>query len=91
MKGNAKKPVTSTIDDESKFDEEEQQLQDEEERSDFDSALAVSEAHDLLDGAMHVLDDMIQQQQINSTAQSNSSAVSTERTSKSARTSTRKK
>ena len=90
-KGNAKQGVISTIDNDSKFDEEEQQLQEEEEKSDFDSALAVSEAHDLLDGAIHVLDKMIQQQQANSTTQSTSSTLSTGRTSKGGRTSTRRK
>jgi ATP phosphoribosyltransferase regulatory subunit HisZ len=90
-KGNAKQPFISTIDNDSKLDEEEQQLQEEEENSDFDSALAVSEAHGVLDGAIHVLDEMIQKQQANSTTQSASSAVSTGRVSKGSRTSTRRK
>jgi hypothetical protein len=39
-------------------DDEDKQLQEGE--SDFDYALADSRAYDLLDNAMHVLDDMIQ-------------------------------
>jgi ATP phosphoribosyltransferase regulatory subunit HisZ len=92
-KGNAKQLVISTIDDDNKFDEEEQQLQEEEEeeKNNSDSALAVSEAHDSLDGAIHVLDEMNQQQQANSITQSNSSALSTGRISEGSRTSTRRK
>ncbi|CAF5044442.1 unnamed protein product [Rotaria magnacalcarata] len=57
-KGNEKQTTASTL-----VDEEEQQLQEEEDESDFDSALAATEPYDLLDDAIHVLDDMIQQQQ----------------------------
>ena len=94
-KGNAKQLVISTIDDDNKFDEEEQQLQEEqeehEEKSDFDSALVVSEAHDSLEGAIHVLDEMNQQQQANSITHRDSSASSNGRISKGGRTSTRRK
>jgi hypothetical protein len=38
-------------------------LQEDEDESDFDSALSVSQAYGLLDNAIHVLDDMIKQQQ----------------------------
>ncbi|CAF3398621.1 unnamed protein product, partial [Rotaria socialis] len=41
--------------------DEEQQLQEEEDESDFDSALTVTEAYDLLDDAMRLLDGRIQQ------------------------------
>ena len=57
-KGNEKETTVSTG-----TDDEDLQLQEDEDESDFDSALTVTEAYDLLDNAIHVLDDMIQQQQ----------------------------
>ena len=47
-------------------DEEDQQLQEEEDDSDFDSALISSQAYNLLDNAMQILDDMIQRQSASS-------------------------
>ena len=49
--------VTSFVDD------EDDQVQEEEGDSDFDSSLAASQVNDLLGSAMEILNDMIQQQQ----------------------------
>jgi hypothetical protein len=51
-------------------------LQEEEETSDFDSAISVSEAYGLLDDAIHVIDGMIQQQQQHATTTTQSSTSS---------------
>jgi hypothetical protein len=85
--------MISTADNNSKLDDEEQQLQEEEDNSDFDSAISVSEAYDLLDGAIHVLDDIIQQQQqaTTTTQDSSSSPAPSGRVTKTGRRYSRKK
>jgi hypothetical protein len=62
-KGNEKQTTVSKSTVSTSADDEDEQLQEEDDESDFNSAVAVSQAYDLLDNAMHVLDDMIQQQQ----------------------------
>lgn len=44
------------------FDEEAQQQQEEDDENDFDSAITVSQADDLMDDAIEVLDSILQQQ-----------------------------
>ena len=43
-------------------DEEDRQLQEEEDESDFDAALATSHAYNLLDNSMQILNNIIEQQ-----------------------------
>ena len=92
-KGNEKQAIVSTIDNNSTLDEEELQLQEEEENRDFDSAVSASEAYDLLDDAIHVLDGMIQQQQhaTTTTQSSTSPPAPSKRITKTGRTSNARK
>jgi hypothetical protein len=55
-KVNTKQPAIYTLENNSKLDDEEHQLQEgeEEDDNDFDTAISVSDAHDLPDGAIHV-------------------------------------
>jgi hypothetical protein len=78
-KGNTKQTAICTFENNSELNDEEQQLQEEEhDGNDFDAAISVVNVHDLLDGATHVIDSMLQQQKQPSTInQSNSSSPTT--------------
>jgi hypothetical protein len=78
-KRNTKQPANCTCENDSKLNDEEQQLQEEEHNDNsFDAAISIVDVHDLLDGATHVIDSMLQQQKQPSTInQSNSSSPAT--------------
>ena len=69
-KGNDAPTTVSTY-----LDDEDQQQQEEDDEHDFDSAMTVSVAHDLLGDAIEVLDGILQQRQTTADSTTTSSSV----------------